>query len=149
MRQRGEMRFSNQFQISLLLTFCLALALLAANFVPSHHREFEVGSATLNRGGRSWLPLDSDEPFAFSDKSFFTDVTTKGWPVTAYLTDSLEFRGIADELSGKPGPSFKSYVNVRGVVINIVVAVMALITCYLIPIAISSTSRNRANAKKE
>ena len=130
------MRSPIQFRFSLrgLLTFCLGTALLVANFAPRHHPELKVDAATLNRVDHSWG--------GFTDETF-TDVITKGWPATAYLSHRNPFAHITAALTGKPVETNESYVDERGVAINAFVAAMALIICYLFPIAISSARHGR------
>lgn len=141
------MRSPIQFRFGLrsLLTFCLGIAFCVANFAPRHHQALEIDGATLKRIEHSWLPLDPADPVG---PETFTDVTTKGWPTTAYLSHRNPFSHVTAQLSGNRLETHESYVDGRGVAVNTFVAVMALIACYVIPLVIASARRGRAISEK-
>ena len=122
-------RIQFRFTLHGLLTLCLAAALLVATSAPRQLAELEVDVATLNRIDHSSKPLDPDAPF---EPAKFSDVTTKGWPATAYLSHRAPFASVAAAISGTPVKTRESYIDWRGVAINALVAAMALIICYLV-----------------
>ena len=71
------------------------------------------------------------------------EMTCRGWPAAISVTHPNPFDNIGASLMGRPVPTHTTLIDWRGIVINTLTALLAIV-CYLVlPKSIASLRRDR------
>ena len=132
-------RIEFKFNLRLLFALVLLVAFLLANTVPKRIADPAVFAGTLKRIVPANAPADADDLVELVGPQ---EMTCRGWPAAISVTHSITF-DLEAELLGRPLPTHRTLIDWRGIVINTLTALLAIV-CYLVlPKSIASLRRDR------
>ena len=131
-----------QFKFNLRLLFALVLlvAFLLANIVPTRIADPAAFAGTLKRIVPANAPVDADGLVELVGPQ---EMTCRGWPAAISVTHPNPFDSIGAVFIGRPVQTHTTLIDWRGIVINTLTALLAIV-CYLVlPKSIASLRRGR------
>ena len=134
----GRMRCKRNLR--LLFALVLLVAFLLANIVPTRIADPAAFAGTLKRIVPANAPLDAD---GLVELVGTQEITCRDWPTAISVTHPNPFDNIGSLLMGRPMPTHTTLIDWRGIGINTLTALLAIV-CYLVlPKSIASLRRGR------